>query len=195
MFPWRGRITSTWKPRRFRKASSVSSITLTPIQMHAAETYWRHWRPACSCRCPAWLRPWPPCCPGGCAAPGSRGCTRSRAEATPEQTALASDLHWLIHEGHVIEFANGILKRPKSLCQNRPSRKRNRKAPAAVAQPAPAVPEATATGEPAIPDAPADSAETVATPEQTPAAPAPSRRKNPLMCRGIPRDEASIKLA
>jgi len=31
----------------------------------------------------------------------------------PEQTALASDLHWLIHEGHVIEFANGILETAK----------------------------------------------------------------------------------
>jgi hypothetical protein len=34
-------------------------------------------------------------------------------QATPEQTALASDLHWLIHEGHVIEFANGILETAK----------------------------------------------------------------------------------
>jgi hypothetical protein len=36
-------------------------------------------------------------------------------EATPEQAALAGDLHWLIHEGHVIEFANSVLdtaKRP-----------------------------------------------------------------------------------
>jgi len=34
-------------------------------------------------------------------------------EASPEQTAVASDLHWLIHEGHVIEFANGILDTAK----------------------------------------------------------------------------------
>jgi hypothetical protein len=35
---------------------------------------------------------------------------------TPEQTAVTSDLHWLIHQGHVIEFANGRLetaKKPK----------------------------------------------------------------------------------
>jgi hypothetical protein len=32
---------------------------------------------------------------------------------TPEQTAVASDLHWLIHQGHVIEFANGILETAK----------------------------------------------------------------------------------
>jgi hypothetical protein len=38
------------------------------------------------------------------------------AEPTPEQTALVADLHWLIHQGHVIEFANGKLetaKKPK----------------------------------------------------------------------------------
>ncbi|MGA2555021.1 MAG: hypothetical protein ABSG04_01940 [Verrucomicrobiota bacterium] len=34
-------------------------------------------------------------------------------EASPEQTALVSDLHWLVHEGHVIEFANGILETAK----------------------------------------------------------------------------------
>jgi hypothetical protein len=34
-------------------------------------------------------------------------------QTAPEQTALASDLHWLIHEGHVIEFANGILETAK----------------------------------------------------------------------------------
>lgn len=29
---------------------------------------------------------------------------------TPEQTQLIADLHWLIHQGHVIEFANGRLE-------------------------------------------------------------------------------------
>jgi hypothetical protein len=29
---------------------------------------------------------------------------------TPEQTAVIADLHWLIHQGHVIEFANGRLE-------------------------------------------------------------------------------------
>jgi len=33
--------------------------------------------------------------------------------ATPQQAALISDLHWLIHQGHVIEFANGILETAK----------------------------------------------------------------------------------
>ena len=35
------------------------------------------------------------------------------AEPSPEATAAASDLHWLIHQGHVIEFANGVLETAK----------------------------------------------------------------------------------
>jgi len=30
-----------------------------------------------------------------------------QAEPTPEQTAVIADLHWLVHQGHVIEFADG----------------------------------------------------------------------------------------
>jgi len=32
------------------------------------------------------------------------------AEASPEATAVIGDLHWLIHQGHVTEFANSILE-------------------------------------------------------------------------------------
>ena len=35
------------------------------------------------------------------------------AEPSIEETQVASDLHWLIHQGHVIEFANGILETAK----------------------------------------------------------------------------------
>jgi len=35
------------------------------------------------------------------------------AQPTPEQTVVIADLHWLIHQGHVIEFANGILETAK----------------------------------------------------------------------------------
>ena len=34
-------------------------------------------------------------------------------DPTPEQNALIGDLHWLIHQGHVIEFANGTLETAK----------------------------------------------------------------------------------
>jgi hypothetical protein len=33
--------------------------------------------------------------------------------STPEQQALLNDLHWLVHQGHVIEFANGKLETAK----------------------------------------------------------------------------------
>jgi hypothetical protein len=39
-----------------------------------------------------------------------------RPELTPQQAVVGADLHWLIHQGHVIEFANGRLetaKKPK----------------------------------------------------------------------------------
>jgi len=32
---------------------------------------------------------------------------------TPEQTAVIADLHWLIHQGHVLEFANGRIETAK----------------------------------------------------------------------------------
>ena len=34
-------------------------------------------------------------------------------EPTPEMAAILSDLHWLVHQGHVIEFANGVLETAK----------------------------------------------------------------------------------
>ncbi len=36
-----------------------------------------------------------------------------KPEPTPEQTAIIADLHWLIHQGHVLEFANGKLETAK----------------------------------------------------------------------------------
>lgn len=35
------------------------------------------------------------------------------AEPSPELAAVMTDLHWLVHQGHVIEFANGILETAK----------------------------------------------------------------------------------
>jgi hypothetical protein len=35
------------------------------------------------------------------------------AEPTPEQTALIADLHWLIHQGHVLEFADARMETAK----------------------------------------------------------------------------------
>ena len=55
-------------------------------------------------------------------------------EPTAEQTAVIADLHWLIHQGHVIEFANGVLETAK-LPLVKPEPKRSA-APAQAAAPA-----------------------------------------------------------
>ena len=106
-------------------------------------------------------------------------------EAGPEHTALASDLHWLVHEGHVIEFANGILETAKRPVLKPPKPQPKAQTPlleqsAAPATEAVATPEAAATPEanpvqsataaPETPNPPAGSGEsaspeTAATPD------------------------------
>ena len=69
-------------------------------------------------------------------------------ELTPEASAVISDLHWLVHQGHVIEFANGILETAKKP-QPRPLKAEPKaKAPQTT-------PEETAAGVPVEPAAPA----------------------------------------
>lgn len=81
-------------------------------------------------------------------------------EPTPEQTAVVSDLHWLIHQGHVIEFATtGILETAK-----KPLPKPVKPAPAPKPAPAAATPTTPAT--PAEPAAPAAEAAPEASPEE-----------------------------
>jgi hypothetical protein len=88
------------------------------------------------------------------------GATQEAAAPAPEPTApppspevanLISDLHWLMHEGHVIEFANGVLETAK-----KPAPK--------VVKPAPARPSPAMTAVAVNADASAGGAtETVAT--------------------------------
>jgi hypothetical protein len=80
------------------------------------------------------------------------------AQPTPEQTMVISDLHWLIHQGHVIEFANGVLE-----CAKKPAPKppkpapKAEKEPAAQSEPAAAVESGkTEAGAAAQPDAVAE---------------------------------------
>ena len=42
------------------------------------------------------------------------------AELSPEAAAIISDLHWLVHQGHVIEFANGTLETAKKPLPKQP---------------------------------------------------------------------------
>lgn len=76
--------------------------------------------------------------------------TPAPAEPTAEQTALISDLHWLVHQGHVMEFANGQLDTAKKPL------------------PKPPKPAAKTVAEPVAPTAPSSQTEN-ALPETTPA--------------------------
>lgn len=60
------------------------------------------------------------------------------SEPSAEQTAVISDLHWLIHQGHVIEFADGKLETAKKPLPKPPKPEKKLKEAAA---------EAPATGE------------------------------------------------
>jgi hypothetical protein len=76
--------------------------------------------------------------------------TPEGAQATPEQTVVISDLHWLVHEGHVIEFANGLLETAKKPLPKpaKPEVKPAEK-PAPPASPAETVPAIAAEAAPA----------------------------------------------
>jgi hypothetical protein len=77
------------------------------------------------------------------AAPQPAKAPATAPELTPAQTLVGADLHWLIHQGHVIEFANGRLetaKKPKP----KPVKPEPRPAAeAAAASPTPAAPAET----------------------------------------------------
>lgn len=76
-----------------------------------------------------------------------------KAPLSPELQAFASDLHWLIHQGHVIEFATGVMETAKKPVIKPPPAK---PAPV-VAAPAPAaaVVEASVSATQAPSDPPA----------------------------------------
>jgi hypothetical protein len=72
----------------------------------------------------------------------------STPEPTPEMAAVMTDLHWLIHQGHVIEFANGVLETAKKPIIKPPKPAQSETpltAPEGVAAPQ-AVPDGAATG-------------------------------------------------
>lgn len=119
-------------------------------------------------------------------APAASEASPAEAAPTPEQAGIIGDLHWLIHQGHVIEFANGVLETAKKpvVKPPKPPKPQPQAAPAPDAAPAPgAEPTVEApTGEsPTAADAPVATAEAAAAPEPTaplnapepPAAPEP----------------------
>ncbi len=107
-------------------------------------------------------------------------------EPTPEQTTVIADLHWLIHQGHVIEFANGALETAKKPLprppkpQPKPAEVQPAEAPVGAPglseAPAEAPPPAEASAEASVPG---ESAPTPAVPAETPSAPAESTGEAP----------------
>jgi hypothetical protein len=93
-------------------------------------------------------------------------------EATPEQTAVIVDLHWLIHQGAVLEFADGRMETAKKPAPKppKPEKKPAAEKPAATGETAVAVETVTpenvaaelATENPAPAEAPAATAEEAA---------------------------------
>ena len=90
------------------------------------------------------------------------------AEPSPEYTAVIADLHWLIHQGHVIEFANGTLELAKKPVVRPPKPAETPAAPADLTPgtPPPAAQEAVPPDlSSEQPPPPAPSAEMSASPE------------------------------
>ncbi len=82
-------------------------------------------------------------------------------QPTSEQTEVIADLHWLIHQGHVIEFANGTLETAKKPVPKPPKpvkpapQAHQTQGPEAAAEQPQAAPEASAAAP--RPEAPAES--------------------------------------
>jgi len=104
------------------------------------------------------------------------------ADASPELNALNADLHWLIHQGHVIEFANGVLETAKKPAPKPPKpepkadKTADKAAAAAPAVPAGETPAATTLAE-QVPanqavSTPVEAPVPAQQPEAAPAAPA-----------------------
>jgi hypothetical protein len=124
------------------------------------------------------------------------------AEPTPEQNAVNGDLHWLIHQGHVIEFADGRLETAKKPAPRPPKPEKKPaevkpvaegEAVASIVPPAePAVPAVEPTTE-AAPEIPA-SAEAV-TPDAAPAIEAPVSAETPPSVSETPVTEPTNQIA
>jgi hypothetical protein len=94
-------------------------------------------------------------------------------EPTPEQTAVMLDLHWLIHQGAVLEFADGRMETAKKPLPKPPKPEKKEEKPAAAApapkETAPAV-EVEAVAPVPEPDAPTPVPEAPTISESTPPA-------------------------
>ena len=87
-------------------------------------------------------------------------------EPTPEQTAMIADLHWLVHQGHVIEFANGIVETAKKPLPRPPQNPKKPGAPKAEPS-APTQTKSAIVAETPVSETPAEVAIAEVTPAPT----------------------------
>jgi hypothetical protein len=102
------------------------------------------------------------------------------AEPTPEQNALIADLHWLIHQGHVLEFADGRMDTAKKPLPRpaKPEKKKVEEKPAVEGETAVAA-ETVPPEEGAVESAPEISTPSETVPETAVEAPAPAEAAAP----------------
>lgn len=115
-------------------------------------------------------------------------------EPTAEQAELAADLHWLIHQGHLVEFSDGHLelaRKPQPLPKPQPKPpKAEPKAPSSSPEPKPAEPQGGTT--PTAVPAPAPEA---APPVEEPAAaPAEASPEPPSVIAATPEKPEAAPL-
>ncbi|MGD0745597.1 MAG: hypothetical protein ABSA45_10620, partial [Verrucomicrobiota bacterium] len=134
--------------------------------------------------------------------------TTVAAEPTPEQNAVIADLHWLVHQGHVIEFADGRMDTAKKPVPRppKPEKKSTGQKPAAegeaaatTAEPSAEIPVLTeaeipasepepagepASEAPAPTEVPVPASEPAAAVETTPAEPAAGTAVEPVAGTG-----------
>lgn len=89
-------------------------------------------------------------------APSAEAPARAADQPTSEQTALIADLHWLIHQGHVIEFATGILETAKKPLPKPPKPAKAPEKPAEVTAPEQPAAQPEQAGQTEVPAEPAD---------------------------------------
>lgn len=124
--------------------------------------------------------------------PEEPAATAAAAGPTAEQTAIISDLHWLVHQGHVLEFADGRLETAKKPLP-RPAKPEKKPTEAKTETPSTegSAAAATETVPPAETPAPV---ETVA--EQAPAAaPVAAPTETPVASESTPAGVPSNQIA
>ena len=106
-------------------------------------------------------------------------------EPTPEQTAIIADLHWLVHQGHVLEFADGKLDTAKKPLPKppKPEKKKTEAKPDVEGEAAAAI-ETVPSAEGVI-----ESAVEIPAPAETVAEPAP---ENPAPATEAPASDETI---